>query len=60
MTLRTVLRNEWRLLRADRAPALVLVVFALLFAYALANGLAWVGFQEETLAAARAGTADPV
>jgi len=60
MTLRTVLRNEWRLLRADRALAVVLGVFALLFAYALANGLAWVDFQEETLAAAREGNAERV
>lgn len=60
MTLRTVLRNEWRLLRADRALGLVLGVFALLFAYALANGMAWVDFQEETLAAAREGNAERV
>ncbi len=58
MTLRTVLRNEWRLLRADRALGLVLGVFALLFAYALANGIAWVNFQEETIAAAREGNVE--
>ena len=60
MPLRTVLRNEWRLLRADRALGLVLGVFALLFAYALANGVAWVDFQEETLAAAREGNVERV
>ena len=60
MILRTVLRNEWRLLRADRALGLVLGVFALLFAYALANGMAWVDFQEETLAAAREGNHERV
>ena len=60
MTLRTVLRNECRLLRPDRALDLVLAVFALLFAYALANGMAWVDFQEQTLAAAREGNVEPV
>ena len=60
MTLRTVLRNEWRLFRADRALGLVLGVFALLFAYALANGIAWVDFQERTLAAAREGNVERV
>ena len=60
MFLRTVLRNEWRLLRADRALGLVLGVFALLFAYALANGLAWVDFQEETVTAAREGNVERV
>ena len=55
MTFRTVLRNEWRLLVADRALGLVLGVFALLFAYALANGMAWADFQEETLTLAREG-----
>ena len=60
MILRTVLRNEWRLLRADRALGLVLGVFALLFAYALANGLAWVDFQEGTVNAARQGNIERV
>ena len=58
MPLRTVLRNEWRLLRADRALAAVLAVFVLLFAYALVNGMAWVDFQEGTVAAAREGNVE--
>ncbi len=56
MTLRTVLRNEWRLLLADRTLRVVLGGFALLFVYALANGMGWLAFQEETLDLARAGT----
>ena len=37
-TLGTVLRHEWRLLRADRAVVVVLVLFIALAAYALATG----------------------
>ena len=51
MTLRTVLLNEWRLLAADRALRVVLGVFAVLFVYALANGMAWARFQERTVEA---------
>ncbi len=58
MTLRTVLRNEWRLLAADRALRIALVVFAALFVYALANGMAWERFQERTVEAARTGNAE--
>ena len=58
MTLRTVLRNEWRLLAADRGLRIVLAVFAVLFVYALANGMAWESFQERTLEAAGAGSAE--
>jgi len=58
MLFRTILRNEWRLLVADRALGIVLGVFALLFAYALANGMAWASFQEETLALAREGNSE--
>ena len=60
MTLRTVLRNEWRLLAADRALRVVLGVFAVLFVYALANGMAWARFQERTVEAARTGNAERV
>ena len=60
MTLRTVLRNEWRLLAADRALRIVLAVFAVLFVYALANGMAWERFQERTVEAARTGSAERV
>ena len=60
MTLRTVLLNEWRLLAADRALRVVLGVFAVLFVYALANGMAWARFQEQTVEAARTGNAERV
>ena len=60
MALRTVLRNEWRLLAADRALRIVLAVFAVLFVYALANGMAWGRFQERTVEAARTGNAERV
>ncbi len=51
MTARTVLRNEWRLLMADRALRIVLGLFALLLVYASANGLVWLRFQERTVEA---------
>ena len=60
MTLRTVLKNEWRLLASDRALRIVLAVFAVLFVYALANGMAWERFQERTVEAARTGNAERV
>jgi len=60
VALRTVLRNEWRLLAADRALRIVLAVFAVLFVYALANGMAWERFQEGTVEAARTGNAERV
>ena len=58
MILRTVLRNEWRLLAADRALRIVLAVFAVLFVYALANGMAWERLQERTVEAVRSGNAE--
>ena len=48
MTIRTVIRNEWRLLMADRALRIVLGLFAGLLVYALANGMVWKRFQERT------------
>ena len=60
MTLRTVLRNERRLLAADPALRIALVVFAVLFIYALANGMAWERFQARTVEAAQAGNAERV
>lgn len=60
MPLRVVLRNERRLLVADRALGLVLGAFVLLFAYALGNGMAWVGFQHDTVAAVRASNVERV
>ena len=49
MTARTVLRNEWRLLMADRVLRIVLGLFAVLLVYALANGLVRMRFQERTV-----------
>lgn len=48
-TTKTILVNEWRLLAADRILRIVLPLFVLLFAYALANGMSWVRFQERTV-----------
>ena len=58
MTARTVLRNEWRLLMADRALRTVLGLFALLLLYALANGIVWTRFQERTVETVLAGNAE--
>ena len=55
MTTRTVLRNEWRLLMADRALRIVLGLFAVLLIYALANGVVWLRFQERTVEAVESG-----
>ena len=60
MLLRTVLRNERRLLAADRALRIALVIFAALFVYALANGVVWDRFQARTVEAARNGNAERV
>ena len=60
MVLRTVLRNERRLLAADPALRIALAVFAVLFVYALANGMAWERFQARTVEAARTGNAERV
>ena len=54
MAVRTVVRNEARLLAADRVLVVSLALFAVLFAYALANGIAWVGKLEGTVEAVRA------
>ena len=58
MAARTVLRNEWRLLMADRALRIVLGLFAALLLYALANGIVWARFQERTVEAARTGNVE--
>ena len=58
MTARTVLRNEWRLLMADRALRIVLGLFALLLVYALANGVVWLRFQERTVGAVESGNVE--
>ncbi|MYK98546.1 MAG: hypothetical protein F4014_07000, partial [Gemmatimonadetes bacterium] len=54
-TIKTILLNEWRLLAADRTLRIVLPLFIVLFAYALANGMAWVRFQEHTVQVVREG-----
>ena len=58
MTARTVLRNEWRLLMADRALRIALGLFAVLLVYALANGMVWLRFQEHTVEAVESGNAE--
>ena len=58
MILRTVLRNEGRLLTTDRALRIVLTVFAVLFVYAVANGMAWERFQERTVETVRTGNTE--
>ena len=58
MTGRTVLRNEWRLLMADRALRIALGLFAVLLVYALANGMVWLRFQERTVEAVESGNAE--
>ena len=60
MAARTVLRNEWRLLMADRALRIVLGLFAVLLVYALANGVVWMRFQERTVEAVQAANAERV
>ncbi len=51
---RTVALHEWRLLKADRTLAAVILLMAALVGYSLYNGSSWVKFQQETLAAAEA------
>ncbi len=58
MIWRTVLRNEWRLLMADRALRIALGLFALLLVYALVNGVVWTRFLERTVEAVQAGNTE--
>ena len=53
MAARTVLRKEWRLLRADGALRIALGLFGVLLVYALANGVVWTRFQERTIESAQ-------
>ena len=53
MAARTVLRKEWRLLRADRALRVALGLFGVLLVYALANGVVWTRFQERNIDSAQ-------
>ncbi|MBZ2187349.1 MAG: DUF3526 domain-containing protein [Bryobacter sp.] len=50
----TIVKQEWRLLQADRTLGAVVLLMGLLVGYSLYNGSAWVGFQRETLAGAEA------
>ena len=58
MTVPTVLRNEWRLLMADRPLRIVLGLFVVLLVYALANGVVWMRFQERTVESVHAGSVE--
>ncbi len=60
MVARVVFRNEWRRLRADWGLRVALGLFAALLVYALANGLAWMRFQERTVRAAEVGNVERV
>ncbi len=53
-----ILRNEWRLLMADRALRIALGLFALLLVYALVNGMVWNRFLERTVEAVQSDNAE--
>ena len=50
----TVMRLEWRNLMAERTPLAAAAVLALAIAYGAYNGSAWVRFQQQSIASARA------
>ena len=50
--IKRILHHEWRTLAADRTVWLMIALFGLIVGFGLYNGVAWVRFQEETLAAA--------
>ncbi|MXZ40141.1 MAG: DUF3526 domain-containing protein [Holophagales bacterium] len=58
MTARTVLKNEWRLLMADRPLKIALGLFVVLLGYALTNGVVWLRFQERTVEATTSGNVE--
>ncbi|MDE2691199.1 MAG: DUF3526 domain-containing protein [Acidobacteriota bacterium] len=58
MTVRTVLKNEWRLLMADRPLKIALGLFVVLLGYALTNGVVWLRFQERTVEATTSGNVE--
>jgi len=49
MAVSRIARFEWRLLSADRSLRWLSVVFALVVAYGIFNGVSWVRFQRETI-----------
>lgn len=54
----TVAKQEWRLLKADRTLAAVVVLMAAMVGYSLYNGSSWVAFQRQTLGAAETEQAE--
>ena len=60
MATRTILRNEWRLLMADRPLKIVLGLFVILLGYALTNGVLWLRFQERTVQTTETGNAERI
>ena len=52
MIFRHMIFHEWRLMRRDRSVWVLSVLTALLIAYGIWNGLTWVEFQKQTIAAA--------
>jgi ABC-2 type transport system permease protein len=47
-----IMQHEWRALRADRTLWIIVPLFAVIIGYGVYNGVAWVRFQQVTLAAA--------
>ena len=54
MNFRHMIRHEWRLMQAERSVWVLSALAALLIAYGIWNGLAWVDFQKQTISAAEA------
>ncbi|HYI95650.1 MAG TPA: DUF3526 domain-containing protein [Bryobacteraceae bacterium] len=54
MNFRHMIFHEWRLLRADRSLWVLAILTVLLIGYGIRNGLTWVEFQKQTIAAATA------
>ncbi len=54
MNFRHMIRHEWRLMQAERSVWVLSALAALLIAYGIWNGLAWVDFQKQTIGAAKA------
>lgn len=52
MTRSTLMRHEWRALRADPALLVVVALFAACLIYGVATGTRWQHFQREAIAAA--------
>ena len=48
-----IIKHEWRVLVTDKLLWILLPVYAALIGYGVYNGVSWVRFQEQTIAAAR-------